>query len=298
MAARLGFGGGQHRPAGGIQGDNAVALAGGIDEPLDALRVDAQVGIGQHAAMEGHVAERVGDFVGRGVDGEHFAGGHLAHQQGAVLAGLAQEDALGLAAQRNTVTDGEGVDVQGDEFGGPGGGIEGAQPEVPAVKEVVVVVPGPGGQPVDVAGAADFLGQDVDSGDVRRAIAEDQDLARVTHFGGDFTCGVAAGRALRAAFAAGGREHRHAQAAHAGQQSSSWKLPGVHRFCPFAAGPPSVPKRGRLLTLAFSARGPNPPTSRASRWRIVYGFNRLHAARSAKSKFAEVYPRILRQPMP
>ena len=126
MSARLGLGGGQHRPAGGIQGDNAVAFAGGIDKAFNAFGVDAQVSVGQHAAVQGHVAERVGDLVGRGVDGQHFAGGHLADQQGAVLAGLAQEHALGLAAQRNTVTDGEGVDVQGDEFGGPGGGIEGA----------------------------------------------------------------------------------------------------------------------------------------------------------------------------
>ena len=158
--------------------------------------------------------------MGRGVDGQDFAGGHLANEEGAVPAGLAEEDALGLGAEGDAVGDGEGVDVEGDEVGGAGGGVEGAEPEVAAVEEIVVVVPGPGREAVEVAGAGDFLGHDVDGGDVGGAVAEHQDFAGVA-FGGPFARRAAAGRTFRAALAAGGSQQGHPETTHAGQQSSS-----------------------------------------------------------------------------
>jgi hypothetical protein len=119
------------------------------------------------------------------------------------------------------VADGKRVDVEGDQFGGAGGRIEGAEPEVAAVEVVVVVVPGPRHEAVDVAGAGDLLGEDVDGGDVRRVVTEDENLTGVADRGLGAFARRAAGRTLRPALAAGGGQHGHPKAAHAGQQSSS-----------------------------------------------------------------------------
>ena len=146
----------------------------------------------------------------RRVDGVDFAGGHLADQQGAVLPGLAEKDALGLAAQRDAVADRKRVHVERNEFRGAGGGVERAEPEVAAIEEVVVVVPGPGHEAVDVAGAGDFLGEDVNSGDVGRAVTEDENLAGVAHSTSGLARRAAAGRAFRAAFTTGRGQQGHA----------------------------------------------------------------------------------------
>ena len=55
MAAFLGLGGGEDGAAGGVERDDAVAFAGGIDEAFDAVGVGAEVGVGEDAAVEGDV---------------------------------------------------------------------------------------------------------------------------------------------------------------------------------------------------------------------------------------------------
>ena len=243
MPAFLGLGGGEHGAAAGIEAYDTVAFPGGVDEALDALRVNAEVGIGEHAAVERHVAEGVGDLLRGGIDGQDFTRAHLADEQGAVLSGLAQKDALRLAAQRDAVGDGEGIDVEGDQFGAAG--VERAEPEMAAVEEVVVVVPGPGDETVDVAGSGDFLGEDVDGRDVRRAVAEDQDFAGVANGSLGDVARRASRCAFRAALAASGGKQCHSKATHAGQQSSSRELWGVHCLGPFTAGLPMACRRRR-----------------------------------------------------
>ena len=198
--------------------------------------------------------------MGGGVDREDLTGGHLADEQSPVLASLAEEYALRLAAQRHPVTDGEGVDVKRDELGGAG--VQSAEPQVAAVEVIVVVVPGPGDQAVDVAGATDFLGEDVDGGDMRGTVAEDQDLAGVTLRRG-FCARAAPGRAFRPALAAGGRQHGHAKAAHAGQQSSSRESLGGHRLGPFTAG--SLPVRGHNRATLSPGASPKSRVGRIAR---------------------------------